>query len=101
MKKINFIFGVHNHQPVGNFDHVFEWATKQAYEPFLDVIEKHPSIKIVFHYTGCLIDWFEKNTMPAAEYFRGKPDVKFLEINGEGGIEEIHKDILRQTGLSG
>ncbi|MFH1540816.1 MAG: alpha-amylase/4-alpha-glucanotransferase domain-containing protein [Elusimicrobiota bacterium] len=61
MKKINFIFGVHNHQPVGNFDNVFEWATKQAYQPFLDVIEKHPSIKIVFHYTGCLIDWFEKN----------------------------------------
>lgn len=61
MKKINFIFGVHNHQPVGNFDNVFEWATKQAYEPFLDVIEKHPNIKIVFHYTGCLIDWFEKN----------------------------------------
>ncbi|MFA5779841.1 MAG: alpha-amylase/4-alpha-glucanotransferase domain-containing protein [Elusimicrobiota bacterium] len=61
MKKINFIFGVHNHQPVGNFDNVFEWATKSAYEPFLDVIEKHPDIKIVFHYTGCLIDWFEKN----------------------------------------
>jgi len=61
MKKINFIFGVHNHQPVGNFDNVFERATKQAYEPFLDVIEKHPNIKIVFHYTGSLIDWFEKN----------------------------------------
>ncbi|MFH0948149.1 MAG: alpha-amylase/4-alpha-glucanotransferase domain-containing protein [Elusimicrobiota bacterium] len=61
MKKINFIFGVHNHQPVGNFDNVFEWATKQAYEPFLDVIEKHPNIKVVFHYTGCLIDWFEEN----------------------------------------
>ncbi|MDD5687851.1 MAG: DUF1926 domain-containing protein [Elusimicrobia bacterium] len=61
MKKINFIFGVHNHQPVGNFDNVFEWAVKTAYEPFLSVIEKHPKVKIVIHYTGCLIDWLEKN----------------------------------------
>lgn len=61
MKKINFIFGVHNHQPVGNFDGVFKSATEMAYEPFLDVIEKHPKIKVVFHYTGCLIDWFEAN----------------------------------------
>ncbi|MEW6556343.1 MAG: alpha-amylase/4-alpha-glucanotransferase domain-containing protein [Elusimicrobiota bacterium] len=61
MKKINFIFGVHNHQPIGNFDNVFEHAVKQAYQPFLDVIEKHPTIKIVFHYTGCLIDWLEEH----------------------------------------
>ncbi|HAM39410.1 MAG: hypothetical protein A2474_04180 [Elusimicrobia bacterium RIFOXYC2_FULL_34_12] len=60
MKKINFIFGVHNHQPVGNYDDIFEMAIKMAYQPFLDTFKKYPEIKIVLHYTGPLIDYFEK-----------------------------------------
>ena len=60
MKKINLILGVHNHQPVGNFDSVFEWAAGTAYKPFLDVIEKYPGIKMTFHYTGSLIDYLRE-----------------------------------------
>jgi len=37
MKKINFAFGIHCHQPVGNFDFVFDEAYHKAYQPFLDV----------------------------------------------------------------
>jgi len=61
VRKINLILGVHNHQPVGNFDNVFKWASETAYKPFLDVLELHPSIKMTFHYTGCLIDYLEEN----------------------------------------
>lgn len=61
MKKINFIFGIHNHQPIGNFGFVFENAYNQAYLPFLEVIEKHPGIKMAFHFSGPLIDWIEEN----------------------------------------
>jgi alpha-amylase len=64
MKKINFAFGIHSHQPVGNFDYVFEDAFKKAYQPFLDIIEEHPAFKINFHYTGILWDWIE-NHQPA------------------------------------
>ncbi|MBC8042405.1 MAG: DUF1926 domain-containing protein [Rhizobacter sp.] len=57
MKKINLIFGTHNHQPIGNFDFIFEDAHDRAYKPFLDVFEKFPDLKIAKHYTGILYDW--------------------------------------------
>ncbi|MCS7211078.1 MAG: DUF1926 domain-containing protein [Chloroherpetonaceae bacterium] len=57
MKKINLIFGTHNHQPIGNFDSVFEDAYQRAYKPFLDVFEKFPNLKISKHYTGILFEW--------------------------------------------
>ena len=57
MKKIKFAIGIHNHQPIGNFDFVFEDAYQKAYIPFIDVLEKHPKIKIALHYTGVLFEW--------------------------------------------
>lgn len=57
MKKINLIFGTHNHQPIGNFDSIFEDAYQRAYKPFLDVFEKFPHLKISKHYTGILFEW--------------------------------------------
>ncbi len=35
MEPIRFAFGVHVHQPVGNFDHVIEQHVREAYRPFL------------------------------------------------------------------
>jgi 4-alpha-glucanotransferase len=61
MKKINLIIGIHNHQPIGNFDHVIEDAYKKSYKPFLDVLKKFPQIKISQHYTGFLFEWLKKN----------------------------------------
>ena len=57
MQKINFLFGIHNHQPVGNFDFVFEEAFHRAYLPFLEVLQQFPSIKIAIHFSGILLDW--------------------------------------------
>jgi len=61
MKKINFAFGIHCHQPVGNFDFVFDDAYQRAYQPFLDVVEKYPEFKINIHYTGILLDWIQQH----------------------------------------
>ena len=38
MGKITFIIILHNHQPVGNFDWVFNDAAHDAYLPFLEVL---------------------------------------------------------------
>jgi alpha-amylase len=56
-KRINLLLGVHNHQPVDNWDHVIEDAYKKCYRPFLDVLEAHPGVKMGVHYTGYLLDW--------------------------------------------
>jgi len=58
---INLAIGIHNHQPVGNFDFVFSEAVERAYLPFLEILSRHPEIKISLHNSGILFDWFEKN----------------------------------------
>jgi len=61
MPKVQFIFAIHNHQPVGNFDFVVEEAYQKSYLPFVKLLEKHPQIKISLHYTGILYHFFEKH----------------------------------------
>jgi hypothetical protein len=61
MPKVQFIFAIHNHQPVGNFDFVAEDAYQKAYLPFIKVLERHPSLKITLHYTGTLYHYFEQH----------------------------------------
>ncbi|HYA88939.1 MAG TPA: alpha-amylase/4-alpha-glucanotransferase domain-containing protein, partial [Nitrospirota bacterium] len=60
MPKVQFIFAIHNHQPVGNFEFVAEDAYQKSYLPFLKTLERHPSIKISLHYTGILYHFFEQ-----------------------------------------
>lgn len=61
MKTVNFIFGIHNHQPVGNFDFVIEDAFLKSYLPFIEVVEEFPNLHISFHFSGCLLEWLEDN----------------------------------------
>jgi hypothetical protein len=61
MPKVQFIFAIHNHQPVGNFDFVAEEAYQKSYLPFVKMLEKHPKIKITLHYTGILYRFFEQH----------------------------------------
>ena len=57
MRPIRFIFAIHNHQPVGNFSHVFEQAYQESYLPFLEVFESYSKIKMALHTSGSLIEW--------------------------------------------
>ncbi len=47
----------HNHQPVGNFDGVFEQAYLDSYRPFLDVFEPYSELSIALHTSGPLMEW--------------------------------------------
>jgi len=46
--KIHLALAIHNHQPVGNFDHVFEQVYHEAYEPFVALLERHPGVRMAF-----------------------------------------------------
>lgn len=56
-----FVIAIHNHQPVGNFSSVFEKASEKSYSPFLKILEENPWLKVSLHYSGCLLEWLEKN----------------------------------------
>ncbi|MEW6051645.1 MAG: alpha-amylase/4-alpha-glucanotransferase domain-containing protein [Candidatus Zixiibacteriota bacterium] len=57
MSRFTLAFGIHNHQPVGNFDHVFEEAHRHAYLPFVKLLERFPGIRLSLHQSGILWDW--------------------------------------------
>ena len=59
--QVRLILTLHNHQPVGNFDGVFEAAFQDSYVPFLDVLQDFPELPIVLHISGSLLDWLAKN----------------------------------------
>jgi hypothetical protein len=51
---------LHNHQPVGNFDGVFEQAYQDSYLPFLDVFESYADLTISLHTSGPLMEWLDE-----------------------------------------
>jgi alpha-amylase len=55
------MIGLHSHQPVGNFDKVIELAYQQAYVTLIDYLDRHPTVKVSLHYSGCLLEWLEAN----------------------------------------
>lgn len=63
MKKINFVLCIHSHQPVGNFDHILEDAFEKSYRPFLDVLYRYQSIKVVIHISGNLLLWLAEKKL--------------------------------------
>jgi hypothetical protein len=56
---VDFVFAVHLHQPLGNFDHVIDEAVERSYLPLLDVLDRHPGIRVDLHISGCLFEWLE------------------------------------------
>ena len=54
------LFGVHGHQPQGNFPRVFRDAFEKAYRPFMEVVREFPWFSFTLHYTGPLWQWIEK-----------------------------------------
>lgn len=89
MKKVQFIFGIHNHQPVGNFDNVFHHACDHSYLPFLQVLEKFPDISMAFHFSGSLIEWLEANREDVLDLFKKLVDRGNIEVIGGGYYEPI------------
>ena len=56
---LRLVLVLHNHQPVGNFDGVFEQAYQDSYLPFLDVFERYAALRIALHTSGSLMEWLD------------------------------------------
>ncbi len=53
---ISLLFGVHAHQPVGNFPAVIDDAHIRSYGMFLRVMERYPRFRFSVHFSGWLLD---------------------------------------------
>lgn len=93
MKTINLILGNHNHQPVGNFDFVFENTYNNSYKPFIETLQKYKHIKFNLHYTGCLLNWIEQNHPEHLEILKELLKNKQIEMQSGGFYEPIMPSI--------
>ena len=59
MAPIRFVFGLHLHQPVGNFDHVFAQHVEDVYRPLLDRLAGRNFLPVALHLSGPLLEWLE------------------------------------------
>ncbi len=87
--KIYFLFGVHNHQPVGNFEHVFEEAYRKAYRPFLEAVAQRPWFRFCLHNSGCLWEWLEEHHPEYLDLVKEMVDRGQIELWGGGFYEPV------------
>jgi 4-alpha-glucanotransferase len=89
MSHVRLILALHNHQPVGNFDGVFEEAYHTSYRPFLDVLERYPEIPFALHTSGPLLEWLVERHPEYIARVRALVEAGRVEILGGGFFEPI------------
>jgi alpha-amylase len=98
---LRLVLALHNHQPVGNFDGVFEEAYRTSYLPFVEVLEDYPDLPFVLHTSGPLLDWMVERHPEYIARVRALVASGRVEILGGGYYEPIltmipHRDRIGQ-----
>lgn len=101
VNKIYFAMALHFHQPVGNFDDIFERAIKLCYKPFLKLLYNYSDIKMTFHISGCLLDYLEEKHPDVIGLIKEMVLRRQIELMGGGYYEPIlvaipERDIMGQ-----
>jgi len=99
MEKLKFLFGIHNHQPLGNFDHVFEEVYRQCYQPYFKVLKKFCQLKTTAHFSGCLLEWLQANRPEYLEMIRGLVQSGQLELLSGGFYEPILSSLPEEDAI--
>jgi alpha-amylase len=87
--RIRLILALHNHQPIGNFDHVFQQAFDDSYRPFLDVFSRYPSLRMSLHTSGSLMEWLAAHHADYVDRLAELVDQGRVEILGGAYFEPI------------
>jgi alpha-amylase len=94
--RIRLVLALHDHQPIGNFDGVFEAAYQDSYWPFLDVLEKYAEIPVSLHTSGSLLEWLVEKHPEYIDRVRMLADRGQIEIVGGPFYEPILATIPRR-----
>ncbi|MBI5178494.1 MAG: DUF1926 domain-containing protein [Nitrospinae bacterium] len=89
MNKAYLLFGLHNHQPIGNFEHVFSEAYDKCYLPTLETLARFPSLRYSLHHSGPLLEWLERHKPAYLEKLGAMAKSGQVEILSGGFYEPI------------
>jgi alpha-amylase len=100
-RPISLLFGVHAHQPVGNFDFVMEEAHVRCYRMFLQTVERYPAFRFSVHFSGWLLDWLIERYPEDMERLAMMTRRGQVEWFGSGDCEPVlasipHRDRVSQ-----
>jgi len=42
------------------------------------------------------LDWYDTDVEPVVEWYKNNSDYRFLDINGEQTVEEVHREIMKK-----
>ncbi|MFX0012686.1 MAG: alpha-amylase/4-alpha-glucanotransferase domain-containing protein [Candidatus Hermodarchaeota archaeon] len=89
-KEIYLPIVFHFHQPVDNFEFVFEDVYKKAYSPLIEHIFNNPEIKFTLHFSGNLLEWLLDKKPDFINMLRVMAKRDQIEIIGGGYYEPIY-----------
>lgn len=89
MRPIRFIFALHNHQPIGNFENLFEQSYQESYLPFLKVFAEYPDVKLTLHTSGPLMEWLTETHPEYVDQLAELVAQRRVEIMGGPFFEPI------------
>lgn len=97
---VSLLFGVHAHQPVGNFPEVMEDAHQHCYKPFFQTLHRYPEFRFALHASGWLLEWLfthhpEDMALLVEMAVRGQ-----VEFFGAGDMEPVLAVIPNRDRLS-
>src|SRR5688500_9906528 len=95
MAPLRFVFGLHLHQPVGNFDHVFAQHVEDVYRPLLDRLAGRGFLPIVLHLSGPLLEWLEQHEPAYLDRLGTLAADAKVEILLSGYYEPVLASLLR------
>ncbi|MCE5360983.1 alpha-amylase/4-alpha-glucanotransferase domain-containing protein [Candidatus Igneacidithiobacillus taiwanensis] len=83
------LFGVHAHQPIGNFPSVVDDAVERCYHPFLEVLDRYPDFVFAFHSSGWLLAYIAEHHPQTLALLRGMVARGQVELVGAGDTEPV------------
>src|SRR5688572_32415413 len=103
MKKVSLLFGVHAHQPAGNFEFVIDDAHARCYRPFIETFHRYPDFRIAVHFSGWLLDYLLKRFPADMSRLADMVARGQVEMFGGGDTEPVlavipERDRLSQLG---
>ena len=88
--RLHFLLGIHNHQPVGNFDSVVDDAVVRAYHPFLETLDRAGGgLPLTVHCSGGLLEALKARARPTFDLLGRLAADGRVELLGGGFYEPI------------
>ncbi|SEN48454.1 alpha-amylase/4-alpha-glucanotransferase domain-containing protein [Nitrosomonas marina] len=88
-RQVSLLFGVHAHQPIGNFPEVLEDAHFRCYRPFLETLYRYPDFHFAVHFSGWLLEYLFEHYPNDMTLLKAMVERGQVELFGAGDTEPV------------